>query len=95
MKETIIVMGGSFNPPTMAHQRLLLGAINTLDADKGIFVPSSHTYVSMKMKRAKCPKEVLRESVRLQMLQAMCAEDPRLDIETCHADPRPAGRGLR
>ena len=39
----IVVMGGSFNPPTIAHQRLLLGAVKELGADKGIFVPSSHT----------------------------------------------------
>lgn len=83
MQETIIVMGGSFNPPTIAHQRLLLGAVNILGADKGIFVPSSHNYVCMKMKRAKHPKEVLSEEVRLQMLQAMAAEDPRLEVETC------------
>lgn len=83
MQKIIVVMGGSFNPPTMAHQRLLLGAVNALGADKGIFVPSSHGYVSMKMKRAKHPKEVLREEVRLQMLQAMAEEDPRLEVEDC------------
>ena len=51
--QKIVVMGGSFNPPTIAHQRLLLGAVKELGADKGIFVPSSHTYVSIKMRRAK------------------------------------------
>ena len=30
MNELIIVMGGSFNPPTIAHQRLLLGAVKPL-----------------------------------------------------------------
>ena len=79
----IVVMGGSFNPPTIAHQRLLLGAVNALGADQGIFVPSSHTYVSIKMRRAKLPKEVLREEVRLRMLQAMCREDPRLTVDDC------------
>ena len=49
----IVVMGGSFNPPTVAHQRLLLGAVKELEANMGIFVPSSHTYVSIKMRRAK------------------------------------------
>ena len=83
MKEIIIVMGGSFNPPTIAHQRLLLGVVNVLGADKGIFVPSSHTYVSIKMRRAKLPKEVLREDVRLRMLNAMCEDDPRLMVEDC------------
>jgi len=83
MKEMIVVMGGSFNPPTIAHQRLLLGAVNTLGADKGIFVPSSHTYVSIKMRRAKHPGEVLREDVRLRMLNAMCEDNPRLTVEDC------------
>lgn len=79
----IVVMGGSFNPPTIAHQRLLLGAVNALGADKGIFVPSSHTYVSIKMRRAKHPKEVLSDALRLEMLQAMAADDPRLEVEDC------------
>ena len=83
MNPVIVVMGGSFNPPTMAHQRLLLGAVNELGADKGIFVPSSHTYVSIKMRRAKLPKEVLREDVRLRMVKAMCEDDPRLTVDDC------------
>ena len=83
MNPVIVVMGGSFNPPTMAHQRLLLGAVNELGADKGIFVPSSHTYVSIKMRRAKFPGEVLREDVRLRMLKAMCEDDPRLMVDDC------------
>ena len=29
----IVVMGGSFNPPTIAHQRLLLGAVKELGAE--------------------------------------------------------------
>ena len=53
----IIVMGGSFNPPTIAHQRLLLGAVKELGADMGIFVPSSHTYVSIKMRRPSFPRK--------------------------------------
>ena len=83
MSKKIVVMGGSFNPPTIAHQRLLLAAVNEMNADMGIFVPSSHTYVKIKMRRAKQPNEVLSESLRLQMLQAMAAEDPRLAVEDC------------
>lgn len=79
----IVVMGGSFNPPTIAHQALLLSAVEQLGADKGIFVPSSHTYVSIKMRRAKLAKEVLREDVRLNMLKAMCEDDARLETDDC------------
>lgn len=81
MNELIIVMGGSFNPPTIAHQRLLLGAVNALGADKGIFVPSSHAYVKAKMNRAGHPEEILAEHLRLKMLQAMAGDDPRLTVD--------------
>lgn len=81
MNEQIIVMGGSFNPPTIAHQRLLLGAVNTLGADKGIFVPSSNAYVKTKMKRAKHHDETLSEHLRLKMLTAMAEDDPRLCVD--------------
>ena len=81
MNERIIVMGGSFNPPTIAHQRLLLGAVNALNAHKGIFVPSSNGYVTSKMKRAKHPEETLPEHLRLKMLSAMAEDDPRLTVD--------------
>ena len=83
MREKIVVMGGSFNPPTIAHQRLLLGAVETLGAARGIFVPSSHAYVSAKMRRDKHRNEVLPEEARLRMLLAMAADDPRLEVEDC------------
>ena len=39
--ERIVVMGGSFNPPTLSHSQLLLAAMDALHAVKGIFVPVS------------------------------------------------------
>ena len=77
----IIVMGGSFNPPTIAHQKLLLAAVRELNAAKGIFVPSSHAYVKTKMRRAGHPEETLSESLRLAMLNAMAADDSRLAVD--------------
>ena len=39
----IVVMGGSFDPPTSAHKMLMKEAVDTLDADIGFFVSvSSH-----------------------------------------------------
>lgn len=81
--DKIVVMGGSFNPPTCAHLRLLQVAVDSLGADRGIFVPSSHGYVSRKMKRTKQPREVLSEELRLRMLSAMCQDDCRLVVEDC------------
>jgi len=60
-------MGGSFNPPTVAHERLLRTAVDALDADMGIFVPSSDAYVTRKMKRQRHAEEVLSEEQRYRM----------------------------
>ena len=39
MHEQIIVLGGSFNPPTIAHLRLLLGAVNAPGRTRGSLSP--------------------------------------------------------
>lgn len=79
----IVVMGGSFNPPTIAHERLLRAAVNALNADAGIFVPSSDAYVTRKMKKQHHIEEVLSEALRFKMLQCMCAEDERFRVDDC------------
>lgn len=83
MQEKIIVMGGSFNPPTLAHLRLMRSAIEQTGADRGVFVPSNHEYVRRKMKRAGTPSEVLPEALRLEMLLKMCEGDARLSVDAC------------
>ena len=37
----IVVLGGSFNPPTSAHYKLIKRAVDELNADVGFFVPVS------------------------------------------------------
>lgn len=37
MMNIIVVYGGSFNPPTVAHLRLLLAVVEAVDALKGAF----------------------------------------------------------
>lgn len=82
-KPKCIVIGGSFNPPTKAHLQLLQDAMKQTNADMGIFVPSSHAYVSRKMSRLQKDNQVFTESERLRMLQALIQNDPRLQIDTC------------
>ena len=79
-KKKIIVCGGSFNPPTLAHERLMRYAIEKLGADLGIFVPSSHAYVEKKMKKAHFAAAVYPEEERLEMLRAMIGDDERLAV---------------
>jgi nicotinate (nicotinamide) nucleotide adenylyltransferase len=77
----IVVMGGSFNPPTVAHLRLLEKAVNEINSDLGIFLPSSHSYVSKKMKKAGIEGQTLPEKVRFKMLCEMSKQDPRLTVD--------------
>ena len=81
MKQKIVVLGGSFNPPTRAHQSFLLGALNAIGADRGIYTPSPYAYVKKKMNKTPYPSEVIDEKLRMKMLLAMASEDPRLGAD--------------
>ena len=80
--QKIVVLGGSFNPPTLAHEKILIGAVNQLSADLGIFVPSSDAYVRRKMSKQE-NGFVLSENQRLKLLQTICKADDRLIVSTC------------
>ena len=74
----MVVMGGSFNPPTRAHYTLMRAAIDALDAWKGIFVPVSDAYLKRKMRHCH-PPVVLSPEMRVSMLQSMCT-DSRMTV---------------
>ena len=76
----LVVMGGSFNPPTRAHLKLMEAAIEAVHAERGIFVPAAHEYVAKKMKRQGCPQDTLGESIRVAMLESFCREDSRMSV---------------
>lgn len=77
----IVVMGGSFNPPILAHYKLMSCAIAALDADKGIFVPVSDAYLKRKMKGDSRPI-ILSPEVRIAMLEAICSKEERMGVST-------------
>lgn len=72
-------MGGSFNPPTSAHLRLMKEAVDALNADMGFFVPVSDAYLKRKMRHSH-PPVVLSPEMRVRMLQSMCADERRLQV---------------
>lgn len=76
---SIVVMGGSFNPPTIAHLRLMQAAIQAVEAEKGIFVPVGEAYLKRKMRKSEDHIR-LNEQLRLAMLQAMCAGSDNLMV---------------
>lgn len=77
----IVVLGGSFSPPTIAHRKLLQAAMDAVQADGGIFVPTPCWYVKRKLKKSGCAQEALPDELRLEMLKAMCNEDGRLSVD--------------
>lgn len=80
MMNRIVVMGGSYNPPTIAHLKLMQAALDAVDACQGLFAPASQAYVLKKMRKQRCPQDALGESIRLEMLQSLCTHDPRLAV---------------
>lgn len=83
----IIVMGGSFNLPTIAHLRIMQAALNQLPGDsiygnKWIFVPSSNAYVKRKMsKKLSEERIILSENLRLNMLESFKQYDSRISVD--------------
>ena len=78
--QKIVLMGGSFNPPTLAHYRLMKTAIDSLDANIGYFVPVSDAYLRRKMRHSH-PPVVLSPELRLKMLRAMCTDSRMMVCE--------------
>lgn len=80
-KNIVVVMGGSFNPPTAAHYALMRAALDEIGARKGVFVPSSHEYVSKKMAKSDFKDAVIPEELRFRMLSAMAKKDSRMSVD--------------
>ena len=78
-KRKIVIMGGSFNPPTLAHYMLMKYAIDALDAEAGYFVPVSDAYLRRKMRHTH-PPVILTPELRVKMLQVMCNGDIRMKV---------------
>lgn len=81
MKNAVVVLGGSFNPPTIAHAKLISCALDATGAPTGVLIPSSHAYVSRKCSRTG-GRLVFTEQERLGMLSETAAADPRVEIRT-------------
>lgn len=73
-------MSGSFNPPTIAHHKTMLATVETLDAEKGFYIPTPAKGLRYKMRKAGFPEEVLSEEIRTAMLMAMAEDDPCLEV---------------
>lgn len=84
----IVVLGGSFNPPTIGHYLLIKSAMKSANAEKGIFLPASQQYVRRKMASSDCENQTMPDELRLAMLQVMCDKTPGLEIEEFELDSK-------
>ncbi len=78
----IVIMGGSFNPPTIAHLKIMQTALDTVNAQIGFLVPVSFPYLKRKMVKAGRSHLCLSNNLRIRMLEAMTASDNRIRIFT-------------
>lgn len=79
-KRSIVVLGGSFNPPTIAHFHVMQSALSAVNGDLGFYVPVSFAYLKRKMAKLGQSHLSLPDELRLRMLQAMIEADPRMQI---------------
>lgn len=86
--KNIVVLGGSFNPPTMAHRKIMEHAMAAAHAETGIFVPSSDAYVTRKMNKIKTDNQVYSENERAAMLILYTDENTTISMTEYGDDGR-------
>lgn len=77
----IVVLTGSFNPPTIAHLKLLQEGMKVIGADQGLFVPASDAYVSKKMMKTAFPDEIFFSNDRIHLLQTLGKDDEKISVD--------------
>ena len=78
--KNVVVMGGAFNPPTVAHGRLLGAAMDAAQAQLGIWLPASSEYVRRKLGAGR-EHELMSDGLRLALVRAAASEDGRQTVE--------------
>ena len=75
----IAVMFGSFNPFSNAHLAAMKTAVETLQADKGLFVATNGQYLRRKTVKTGDPF-YLTEEERREIIEKTCADQPKLSF---------------
>ncbi len=75
----IAVLFGSFNPFTNAHLAAMKTAVETLQADQGLFVATNGQYLRRKTVKTGDPF-YLTEEERREIIEKTCADEPKLSF---------------
>jgi len=73
----MIIYGGSFNPPSIAHITLSQQLLSNLGSEKLLFIPVGDHYNK---------NELVAAHHRVNMLKLACKEDSRLGVNTIEID---------
>lgn len=81
MKDNIVVLGGSFNPCTLAHQDTLLRAMKLIDAKLGIYLPTGNHYGK---------SELIDFDIRVHLLELMNTPKTYISLyeNSCQTHPK-------
>ena len=73
----IVVFGGSFNPPTIAHYEIAKHILRQIDCDQFFFLPVGDQYPK---------KGLIASSHRVTMLQLVCEQLERASVSTIEVE---------
>ena len=77
-KEKIVIYTGSFNPLTRGHFLTMKAALDTVGADKGMFVVTPNQYLTRKMYFKVKSNFILSEDTRKEMIESLNLLDSRM-----------------
>lgn len=73
----LVVFGGSFNPPTIAHYNIAKHILKNLDCRQFFFLPVGDQYPK---------KELIGATFRVEMLKLLCAKLERASVSTLEVE---------
>lgn len=91
-KSAVAVIGGTFNPTTIAHINLGIVATQVLNADKVIYVPSKTDF--LKEWKQMNSQDIMSDETRVQLLQESIAAQLGLnaEVEDCEITGKTSGK---
>lgn len=74
IKEKVIICTGSFNPITKGHALMMKFAIDSINADRGLFFITPNQYLGYKMLVKKKSNFILSDDTRIKMIESLNKE---------------------
>jgi len=89
-QHTIVIVGGSFNPPTIAHIQLARIAKDRVNADYVLLVPTKISYMQKWKKYQK--GDIMNDEIRVKALKSL--ENDWLKVDLCELNGLVSGSSI-